>query len=227
VESQRNAMSGLNKASMRLLESLEKQSQCQKGGNCSSAMKKLESLCNSQNQLNQKTQGQCNNPGNKMGPSGREMLQRMAAEQGGIRKSLQELQQEFGNSRQVLGRLDDIAKEMKAVEEDMSSGQVGEETTARQLRVYSRMLEASRSLQRKDFTDQRKATTATSQPVYIPQSLTDELLNDRAKFEDRLRQFLGDSYPPQYEEQIKAYFRALLQSESALQKQNNSGATQP
>jgi hypothetical protein len=155
------------------------------------------------------------------------MLQRLAGEQGSIRKSLEELEQEFGDSRQVLGRLDDIAKEMKQVEEDLASGTAGEETTARQLKIYSRMLEASRSLQRKDFTDQRKATSASQQPVYIPPSLTSDLLNDRTRFEDRLRQFLGDNYPPQYEEQIKAYFRALLQTESPANAPAPVGTEQP
>ena len=75
------------------------------------------------------------------------------------------------------------------------------------------MPEASRSLQRKDFTEQRKANTASDNPVFIPEALTADMLNDRNAFEDRLKQFLGDNYPPQYEEQIKAYFRALLQVE--------------
>jgi hypothetical protein len=227
IDQQRQAMSGLNRASMRLLESMEKQNQCQKAGQCSNPMQQLESMCNKQNQLNQQTQSQCPNPGTKPGQSNREQLQRLAGEQGSIRKSMEQLEQEFGDSRQILGRLSDIAKEMKEVEEDLSNGTVGDETTARQLRVYSRMLEASRSLQRKDFTDQRKATTASQQPVFVPPSLTSDLLNDRAHFEDRLKQFLGDNYPPQYEEQIKAYFRALLQSESPSAAPASTGEAQP
>ncbi|MEW6051332.1 MAG: DUF4175 family protein [Candidatus Zixiibacteriota bacterium] len=209
VREQRDAMSQLNRASIRLMESLEQQNQCNKGGNCNKNISQMEGMCDKQNMLNQETQKQCNNP-----QPGRESLQRLAGEQGAIRKSLEDLAQEFGNSRQVLGRLDDIAKEMKKVEEDLATGSAGEETTARQLNIYSRMLEASRSLQRKDFTEQRKATTAAEQPVYIPPNLPSDLLNDRAHFEDRLRQFLGNDYPSQYEEQIKAYFRALLQIES-------------
>jgi hypothetical protein len=48
----------------------------------------------------------------------------------------------------------------------------------------------------------------------MPQDLPASLLDDRIEIEDRLRQFLGDNYPPQYEEQIKAYFRALLKAEA-------------
>ncbi len=212
VNEQRNAMVNLNLAALRLMESLEQQSNCDKGGNCDKNMAKLEQMSQKQNQINQQTQ-QCNNPGQMQQGEGRQTLERLAGEQGSLRKSMEQLEQEFGNSRQILGRLDDIAKEMKEIEEDMQDGEIGQETAEKQLRVYSRMLEASRSLQRKDFTEQRKANTASDNPVFIPEALTADMLNDRNAFEDRLKQFLGDNYPPQYEEQIKAYFRALLQVE--------------
>ncbi|MCB2231062.1 hypothetical protein KQH82_10140 [bacterium] len=221
IQQQRDAMVQLNRASIRLMESMDSQQQCNKGGQCDKNMAQLENLSKKQQQLNQQTQNQCNsNP--QQGQSGKmseaeaermkQGLQRLAGEQGSIRKSLQQLADEFAGSRQVLGRLDDIAKEMKEVEEDLADGEAGPETTERQLRIFSRMLEASRSLQRRDFNDQRKATTAESSPVYVPAALPAELLNDRAQFEDRLKRYLGDDYPPQYEEQIKAYFRALMQA---------------
>jgi hypothetical protein len=137
-----------------------------------------------------------------------------------IRKSLQELEQEFGQSRQILGRLDDIAREMQKVEEDLASGDVGQETYERQLKVYSRMLEASRSLQRKDFSEKRQAKSGDSDLFYVPPDLTTGLTGDQSQIEDRLREYLGDEYPAQYEEQIKAYFRALLQMQYKL-RQNN------
>jgi len=217
--SQREAMAALNKASIRLMESLNSQKQCDKGSNCNKNMSKLESMCNKQNKLNQKTKQQCNNP--SFNPSAqpresRDGLKRLAAEQESIRKSVQELADEFAGSRQILGRLEDIADEMKSIEEDLADGEVGPETMERQLQIYSRMLQASRSLQRKDFTEQRKANSADDQLFTIPPDLPQELLNDRIKLEDRLRKYLGGKYPPQYEEQIKAYFKALLQSEAQL-----------
>ncbi|MFH2049963.1 MAG: DUF4175 family protein [bacterium] len=215
--SQREAMSTLNKASVRLMESLNNQKQCDKGGNCNKNISKMESMCNKQNQLNQKTKQQCNNPSNNPSAQPKESrdgLQRLAAEQESIRKSVQELADEFSGSRQILGRLDDIADEMKKIEEDLADGEVGPETMERQLQIYSRMLQASRSLQRKDFTEQRKANTADDQLFTVPPDLPQELLNDHVKLEDRLQKYLGGKYPPQYEEQIKAYFKALLQSEA-------------
>ena len=221
MNNQRDAMVSLNQAATRLMESLDQQSNCNKGGSCDKNMSKLESMCNKQGQLNEQTQKQCNNPQNA-GPDGKEQqmregLQRLAGEQGTIRKSMEELEKEFGGSRQVMGRLSDIANEMRKVEEDLASGQAGEETLQRQLKVYSRMLEASRSLQRKDFTDERKSTSASTRTVFVPQGLPIDMMNDRTPIEDRLREFLGKDYPPQYEEQIKAYFRALLKTETPAQ----------
>jgi hypothetical protein len=185
-------------------------------------------MCNKQNQLNQQTK-ECNNPSlnpNGKPKPGREGIEKLAGEQGAIRKSLEQLNQEFGNSRQVLGRLDDIAKEMKEIEEALADGNVGEDTQQRQLRIFSRMLQASRSLQRRDYTEQRQATTAETEVTHIPTSLPAELLNDRTNLEDRLNEYLGEGYPEQYREQIRAYFKALLNIEAKAAMPAESPATQ-
>lgn len=214
-EYQRESMSSLNKASLRLMESLEQQKQCNKGGTCDKNTSMMQSLSQKQQELNEKTQKQCNNPGDNMNANSnseqRQSLKKLAAEQGSLRKSLEDLNREFAGSRQILGRLDDIAKEMKAVEEALESGKTGSEVTDRQIKVYSRMLEAARSLYRKDFSEQRQSKSATENVYYLPPGLSTEILNDKFKLEDRLKEYLGENYPPQYEEQIKAYFKAILQ----------------
>ncbi|MBU0984260.1 MAG: hypothetical protein KKA42_10355 [candidate division Zixibacteria bacterium] len=222
---QRESMVNLNKAATRLMESMEQQNECNNPKSCDKNMAQLEQLSQKQNQCNNKTQGMCDNP--KPGSQGasqptsqgedyRQGLERLAGEQGAIRKSMEQLEKEFGGSRQILGRIKNIADEMKKVEEALMQGDVGPETTERQLKIYSRMMEAARSLQRKDFTERRRAASATEETVFMPPSLPAEMFDDSVQLEDRLRQFLGDSYPPQYEEQIKAYFRALLKASGTL-----------
>ena len=51
--------------------------------------------------------------------------------------------------------------------------------------------------------------------MYMPPGLSSDILNDDLKLEDRLQKYLGDDYPKQYEEQIKAYFKALLKIEAS------------
>lgn len=226
LRNQRNAMVDLNKAAQRLLESLDQQKQCNNAGSCDKPTQDLESLSKKQNQLNQKSQkpGGNQQPNFETGMPDREGLKRLAAEQGAIRKSLEQLERDLGGSRQILGRLKDIAREMKKIEESLESGEVGSEVRERQLKVYSRMLEASRSLQRKDFSEQRKSEVATNETILLPPELSGNILDDRTSIEDRLRRFLGDEYPAQYEDQIKAYFRALLRIES---EQSNGGPVSP
>jgi hypothetical protein len=228
MEEQRSSMSQLNRAAIRLRESLQQHSNCKSGGQCSKPTSKLQGMCNKQNKLNQQTQQTCQNPlggqGNpRFDQKARQALQRLASEQSALRKSLQDLNRELGGSRQILGRLDDIAREMREVEEDLAAGEVGQETTERQLKIYSRLLEASRSLQRRDFTEQRQAESAESNKFLAPPDLSNGILDDRVNLEDRLRRYLSDDFPPQYEEQIKAYFKALLKAESELVPAESNG----
>jgi hypothetical protein len=169
----------------------------------------MQSMCNKQNQINQETKGQCNKPGNKLTESQKEALKRLAAEQGSIGKSLRELQEEFGDRREILGRLDALAEEAREIEEMLEEGQVGEELTDRQLKIYSRMLDVQKSLNRRNFTRERRATSAEDLFRASPGPLEEENLRQHESLQDRLRHYLQEGYPRQYEQQIKAYFKAI------------------
>ncbi len=208
---QQEALFNLNRAAIRMMDALEQQSSCNNASSCDKPNQKLNSLCDKQNKLNQETQSQCNNP-KDVSPSDKEALGRLASEQDAIRKSLAELEKEFGNSREVLGRLDAISDDMKKVVDELSSGEVGQQTLERQLKVYSRMLDASKTLQRKDFTEQRKSEVGKDISRNSPPALTGEQQQGGLDMEDKLRQFMNESYPSEYEQHIKAYFKALMEN---------------
>jgi len=205
---QREALYNLNRAAVRMLDALESQKNCNNGGSCNKPGQKMNSMCQNQRKLNQETAKQCQNPNS---PGGKEALKRLAGEQGAIHKSLQELQNEFGNSREILGRLDGISDDMQKVIDQLSNGEVGQETLDRQLKIYSRMLDATKTLQRKDFTDERKSTVGQDVFRNSPAALSGNQLKGGLDIEDRLRRFLDESYPQEYEQHIKAYFKALLE----------------
>jgi hypothetical protein len=209
VSQQMDAIYNLNQTAVKLLDALEQQKQCNKGGSCNKNSQKLQSLCEKQNSINEQTTGSCPNPGQNLSSSQREGLQRLAAEQGSVRKSLEELQQEFGDRREILGRIDGLTDEMKKIEEMLDQGQAGQELTDRQLRVYSRMLDLQKSLSRRDYTEQRKATTAEDILRSSPGPLEDNGSRVTESLQDRLQRSLQEGYPRQYEQQIKAYFKAL------------------
>lgn len=212
--SQRDAMKSLNDIALKLLESMEQQQQCNKGGSCDKAGQRMESLGEKQSKLNRDTKRQMNNHG-PSDPGNAERLRELAGEQEAIRRSLQDLQRELGNRDEILGDLDAIQREMKKVIEEMSNGEAGPETSERQLRIYSRLLESTKALNRRDFTQERQARVGEDFFRSSPPGFGSE--DDDRPFEDRLQEFLKEGFPPEYEEQVRNYFKAL----NNLNSQNN------
>jgi hypothetical protein len=211
MNAQKEALTNLNRAAVRMLDALQNQKDCNKGGSsCNKPSLSMNSLCDKQQQLNQQTQSMCNKPG-QMGANDPDALRRLAGEQNSIRKTLGELADEFGDSKEVLGRLDAIADEMKEVADALSSGEVGPETQEKQLRILSRMLDATKTLQRKDYTDKRRATAAQDVFRLPPAALSGSQIEGGLDIEDKLRRFMNEFYPAEYEQHIKAYFRALME----------------
>ena len=79
------------------------------------------------------------------------------------------------------------------------------------MRILSRMLDATRTMQRKDYTDQRQSTPGEDVFRQPPPALSGSQLNGGLNIEDRLRSFMNENYPAEYEQHIKAYFKALLE----------------
>jgi hypothetical protein len=204
---QKDAMFSLNQAANQLMQSMQSQKQCS-SGSCSSQnmFKKMNKLSNSQKQINQQSSSMCQNP--KPGRVDKDGMGRLAAEQEAVRKGIGDLQREQGTRKEILGRLDELGKEIKKVSDDLEGGTLGESTLRRQQQIYSRMLDFQRSMQRQDFSDDRKAETAQDIIRQSPPSLQ---FNAQSKdsYQDRLQKYLNEGYPPEYEELIKEYFKAI------------------
>jgi hypothetical protein len=209
LDFQKNAVYNLNKASIRLLDAIQNQKQCNSNNSCNKPGMNLESLCQKQSQINRETKASCPKPGQNPTPSQKQAMGRLAGEQGAVRKSLEELQAEFGNRREILGRLDALSREIKEIEEMLADGQGGQELQNRQLRIYSRMLDLQKSLSRRDYTRERQATTAEDILKASPGPLDEGKGNAVETLQDRLSRYLQEGYPRQYEQQIKAYFKSI------------------
>lgn len=231
--SQKEAIFGLNQVSQDLTASMEKNNQCnnpnpsqcnnpnpnaQPNPNCqnpSGAGEKMGGLSQKQGRLNQQMPGGDQQGQGQMSQAERETLQRLRGEQEAVKKGIDELNSEIGKDQQ-LGRLDKLSEEMQKVIEDMERGEISEETRERQKRIYTRMLDFQHALQKQDFKDERQAqqpegTYGRTSPGNLPDAagMTDE------EYERLLTRYQEEGYPKEYEETIKAYFRALAESRSA------------
>lgn len=89
----------------------------------------------------------------------REQLERLAQQQESVAQDLEDLSEEEGAQEEALGDLDDLAAEAKALAEALGQGRLTPETMQRQERLFHRLLDAGRSLQREDeeVSDEREA----------------------------------------------------------------------
>jgi DNA-binding transcriptional regulator YiaG len=218
--SQRESLFDLNQAAQQLVDGMEKNSgQCQKPGSGScdkpggqGAMGKMQTLSQQQGRLNEQMPGHDLGGGSTMSPEERKQLARLRAEQQAIQQGVSDLNKELGDRRDLPGRLDKLGEEMQRVLEDMDRSKVTDETRERQRRIYTRMLDFQHSLQKQDYKEERKAQFGENMPRSSPgaldpaRGLTDE------EYERLLTRYQEEGYPKEYEETIKAYFRALVEA---------------
>jgi hypothetical protein len=213
--SQVEAMAALNKSVEILMSSLDQLSQCQ-SSSCTgmqSMMQKLSQMASQQQMLNQQTQMMLPIPGQQaLTLSQQQALQRMAAQQESIRKNLQELLDEYTGSTdgQLLGRIDELGEEMKKVSEQLKAHNLDRHVVQRQERILSRLLDAQKSVNRRDYSRRREARTAGDIIRRGPQSLSSGNTGDEKLAED-IKKALTEKYPRRYENQIKEYFKALAE----------------
>jgi hypothetical protein len=208
--SEREALYGLNQTAKMLMEAMENV-----GGSCSgSGMEKLfsqlQACCNKQQGINQQTLG-FENMGGGLSLEEQAQLERLAAQQEAVKKSVEELSQEFGERKEILGSLDKLGDEIAEVVKDLQNQEVSEKTIRAQEQILSRLLDAEKSLTKRDYSKDRKAEVgediARKGPEELPFDLGEKDRLDR----EWLKKVFEESYPKEYEELIQKYFEKLTQ----------------
>ena len=139
----------------------------------------------------------------------RDQLERMAAEQARLRDELRRIEEEDRDRRQLLGQLDRTGEEMKQVEAALRQGRFGDEVEQRQQHILSRLLDAQRSVNRRDFDPQRESRPGEDVRRGSPAALPAELLRESDRLRLDLLKAQADRYPAQYRAFVEAYLRAL------------------
>jgi hypothetical protein len=119
---------------------------------------------------------------------------------------VEDLAGEFGGRNEILGRLDDLAEEARKVVDDLRRENVSPETIQRQERILTRMLNAQKSMRRRDYSQRRKSTPGEDYEVTSPPELS---IEDREQLMRDLLYRKSGYYPPEYEELIRAYLRVI------------------
>jgi len=180
-------------------------------GSGQSPFQRLQKLAEQQQGINQGMQqmGQGGGQG-QMSEQQRAEMGRLASQQGKALKALQELEKETeqrSGGKKPIGDLEQIAKDMQEVMSDMQTGSITPETQMRQERILSRLLNASRSMNERDYEKTRESRSGTDVNRRSPDALDLDAAANRNMREimDELRK----GYTKDYENLIRLYFEAL------------------
>ena len=202
----KSTLGSLNVLVTGLMDAMEKASSCSSPSGMADAFDSLESMCSSQLGINQGTQQMLGEGEQGLSMEARAQMARLAAQQEAVKRGLEDLSGQYGDRADILGRLDDLVEEAKRVIEDLKSQRVSDETLRRQEKILTRMLDAQKSLRRREYSERRKSRPGEVYQVASPPPLS--LEEREAMVRDLMYRGRG-YYPPEYEELIRAYFKAI------------------
>lgn len=209
MSGQRGAMKYLNEAATMMKGNMEQMMNGGgQGGGMMSMMQQMQQMSQQQMGLNQLTQQL--KQGERLTPQQREGLERLAQQQEMIRKSLEQLNKESkerGESKTLTSNLENILEEMREVITNMNTNKVDDELIKSQNNILSKLLDAQRSINERDFEKNRESSSAKKFSRQSPEEL--KLNSDKNKIKDELMKLINEGYSKDYEELIKKYYKIL------------------
>jgi len=210
AQMQKQAMQHLNEAASLLKGGMDMMMNSGgQGGGMMGMMQQLRQLSQQQMNLNQLTQ--MLNQG-KLTQEMMSQMQRLAQQQEMIRKSLEQLNREAresGESKRLAANLEKIMDEMREVVTNLQTEKIDDNLVKQQKKILSRMLDAQRSLNERDFEKNRKSDTGQNVTRTSPPDLILSTEEGKNKLKAELLKAINEGYKKDYEDLIRKYFEAL------------------
>lgn len=211
AQSQKNTVGALNETALATLAAIE---DIQKSGMASGLqqfLERMEQMASRQKGINAQTLQLA--LGQMMAMEQENLMRRLARDQEGLRKSLDQLRREMRGWKGGDGNLQGILDDMEEVVKEFKARNVNRKTMERQQRILTRMLDSQKSLRRQDFEEKRRATTAQDILREGPSGLPDDLGQRRNIVMEALNLAVKAGYSRDYQEMIRRYFNALIESD--------------
>lgn len=210
----KRAMKSLNLAALELIESKQNMPA---GGSSSLAqmLQQLQSMASGQMQINQGTQAlfPIDMSGGGVPEQTQRELQRLSELQGSLAERLRRIEEGIeAEGGDLLGDLGKVADEMEEVAEKLGHLSLDREVVERQERILSRMLDAQRSVHKREFSKKREAERPGDVTAVPPPPLPGHT-DGRMDLKKDILKELDERYPQEYRDLIRAYFDKLLKEE--------------
>lgn len=210
-KNQGDAMKSLNEAANLMSNAMQNMMQPNgQGGGMMSMMQQLQQMSQQQQMLNQMTQQMMQQ--GQLSQQQMSELQRLSQEQQMIQKSLSDLNKEArasGESKKLTADLEKIVSEMQEVISGMNTQQLNDELLLKQDQILSKLLDAQRSINERDFEKNRESREGKQFARETPPEILFNTEEGRDKLRDALMKAAREGYTKDYEELIRRYFDAL------------------
>jgi hypothetical protein len=202
LEQAQQSVDALNRLALSLLNNA--QSKPGEGGEGAEAMQQMADIARQQGALNGRTNAL--SPMDVTQNALSQQLNRMSAEQMEIARRLGELNR--GGSEGLTGDIDALAREAEELARQMQGGRMPPEALARQQRLFHRLLDAGRTLEKDEIDEERSAERAPRLDVRAVEALDPQLFHDGTRFRAPSAEEL-QTLPPAYRRLILDYFERL------------------
>ena len=225
-EASAGAVDALNRAALMAMAAAAQAGQGQSGQGQGDLQAMIESLAQQQGQLNNQA-GQIMPM--QLGPQGMQaQMQQLAQGQQGVADQLGQLTEDPGGNG-GLGDLEALAAEAEALARELEAGRLDAPTRERQERLFHRLLDAGRGLEKDEFSEQRDASApgdfARTQTLPLGPEALDAIrfqLPDAAELQH---------LSPAERRLVMQYFERLnregLDADGVLEPEPDSGAVEP
>jgi hypothetical protein len=205
----------LNRLALALLNNAAQLEQSDAGSSGQQAMQQLADLAKQQASVNGQSSALA--PMNLSQQAMSQQLDRLSGEQLDIARRLGSLNQ--GGPEDPLGDIDALAREAEALARQLTSGRVPPEVLARQQRLFHRLLDAGRTLEKDEYEDQRTGERANRFDVRQAAPLDPRLFQDPTRFRVPTAEEL-QALPPAYRRLILDYFERLNRPAPPVQERS-------
>lgn len=219
AENQEKTVAALNEAALATLAAIDQMKESGMSSGLEQFLKRMQQMASQQQGINQQTLQLA--LGQMAAIEQERLMRRLTQDQQRLKKSLDQLRREMRGVRHGSGSLDGISDEMEEVVKDFGNKDVTRRTVERQRRILTRMLDSQKSLKRQDFTERRLATAGQDIVREGPSGLPGDLGQRRSLAMEALNLALKAGYSRDYQDMIRRYFNALIESPDLIQQHDD------
>jgi hypothetical protein len=202
-----NVQKGINLMIYNLMMTMDNMSQSP-GGGMQSLMQSMQQMGQEQMTMNMITQQLMDQMGGRDGYTQemRQQMQRLARDEQRLADNLRRLMETNPEAQRQANAINQMIEELESVSRQLRQNRLDETLIHRQERILSRMLDAQKSINQREFSRRRRGETREDEEWEIPENVLQEFqrLRQQALLRDNYR-----SYPQEYQDLIREYLRRL------------------